>query len=349
MNEDIAKLISTSIARRVFPGAVVAYARAGERTVLPFGCLTYDASAEKVREETVYDVASVTKSVATGCIVMKLVERGELSLDDKVIRFIPELACRGREQILVRHLLTYTATFDLPKRMSAYALENGGHALLEMVFAAPLQAAPGARYVYSNAPAVLLGLIIERVVGPLDIVADEFFFEPLGMHHTTFHPRELHGASVAPTEINARGEVKGIVHDESAWALQNAGIIAGNAGLFSTANDLLTFGEMLLAGGTYNGRTYFETKTVAQMRTNQTIGIGARAGFGWDVAQPRYMGAHFSPECFGKCGFTGVTLLVEPKKNVVFVLLSNRTYPKRSADDAAINDVRRRLADTVLL
>ncbi len=348
VNEKLAAIINDAIERHVFPGAVVAYIYEGRRGVLPFGRLTYGSDAPTVTEGTVYDVASVTKSVATASVVLKLVEDGTLSLDAPLIQFVPEISCAGREEIFIRHLLTFTAAFALPQRLSAYAAQ-GGQAVLDAIFGAPLQAPPGTKYVYSNAPAILLGLVVSRVTGkPLDVLADGFFYKPLGMAHTTFHPDTLQGAMIAPTEINSRGEVHGVVHDESAWALTQAGMVPGNAGLFSAANDLLCFSEMLLNAGSLNGHEYFKSETVAGMHTNQLASIGAHAGLGWDMARVHYMGKYFSPQTFGKSGFTGPMLLIDTSKNVALVLLTNRTYPQRPADDTAINVVRSALAGVLL-
>lgn len=339
--------MAEAISNRTFPGAVVAYVQGGKRAVLPFGRLTYEPDAPKVNEETVYDVASITKSVATASVILKLIEEGKLTADDPLIQFVPEITCAERERILLRHLLTFTVAFDLPQPLSGYAAQ-GGRAVLDAIFNAQLQAEPGTKYVYSNAPAILLGLVAARVGGkPLDILADELFYTPLTMRHTTFHPEQLQVAEIAPAEINARGEIKGVTHDESAWALQNVGIAAGSAGLFSTADDLLTFCEMLLHDGTLRGRTYFNPETVVLMHTNQLADIGANAGLGWDVGKRRVMGEHASALCFGKTGFTGGLMLIDPEKQSALAFVTNRTYPKRPANDAAIDEVRRRLADII--
>jgi len=348
MDEAIRRLADQAIQAQVFPGAVVAYAAAGRKTMLPFGQLTYATDSPAVTAGTVYDVASITKSIPVSSIILTLIERGQLALDDRVVQFIPKITAPEREDILIRHLLTYTVAFNLPQKLSAYA-RQGGTALLRALFAAPLQTPPGIVYCYSNAPAILLGLIAERILGqPLDVIANELFFDPLGMVSTTFHPERLNGAGIAPTETDWRGEVQGVVHDESAWALRNIGMVPGNAGLFSCAADLLTFGEMLLASGEFQGQRYFEPATVKQMHTNQIATIGGSTGLGWELGQPRFMGAAASVACFGKIGFTGATILIDPAKQTVLVLLCNRTYPHRPADGAAINQFRCALADAVL-
>ncbi|HSX06828.1 MAG TPA: serine hydrolase domain-containing protein [Candidatus Saccharimonadia bacterium] len=347
ISQSIQAVISQAIKERVFPGAVVGVIAKNQRTVMPFGRLTYEPSAHEVTTDTVYDVASITKSIPVSTIILTLIERDVLKLDDRVIKVIPEIKNDYREQILIKHLLTFTMAFDMPRRLSAYA-EEGGEILLQALFDAPLQAPPGEEYCYSNAPAILLGLIAERILKKsLDIIADELFFSPLHMRHTTFHPNDLPNALIAPSEINWRGEIKGVVHDEAAWALQAAGIIAGNAGVFSIADDLLTFAEMLLADGTYKERTYFSPKTVAQMHSNQIAEIGGSIGLGWELGQAHFMGDEASQSCFGKVGYTGSMILIDPLKDTALVLLTNRTYPTRPSDGTAINQVRRALSDLV--
>ncbi|HSX02574.1 MAG TPA: serine hydrolase domain-containing protein [Candidatus Saccharimonadia bacterium] len=346
MNDRIIGIMQQAIADRVFPGAVVSYVRGGQTTVLPVGHLRYDG-AEAVTAETVYDVASITKSIPTSTLALCLIDEGRLGLDDRVIKYVPELQNEYRDQLLVRHLLTYTAVWDVPGGLSAVA-RSGAEAVRQALLTAPLLAPPGQRYFYTNPPAILLGWIIERICGrPLDEVAAERFFGPLEMAHTTFRPETLPGAVIAPTEIDDRGEVCGQVHDEAAWALRQAGQVAGNAGLFSTAPDLLRFAEMLLAGGRLDGRRCLSAETVARIPVNQVAELGACAGLGWELGQPAFMGARGSDRLFGKTGFTGCFILIDPVKQAALVLLSNRIHPQRPPNREAINAVRRAIADLV--
>jgi CubicO group peptidase (beta-lactamase class C family) len=345
----VAAVMQQAIADRVFPGGVVAYLKEGRPTILPFGHLTYDVAAPVVQADTYYDVASVTKSIPTACLALKLIEERRLSLDDRVSDFIPELSNQYRDQALVRHLLTYTYVLDLPKGPSAQVQEGLDVAgLWQLFYETPLKAAPGSQYLYSNVSAILLGLIVERVSGrPLAELAAEWFFGPLGMKRTTFEPETLPTAEVAPTEIDWRGEIHGQVHDETAWVLRRAGYTAGHAGLFSTAGDLLRFATMLLAGGEYEGRHYFQPDTIKLMHTNQLDGLGLLAGLGWDLGQRRHMGRAATAEAFGKTGFTGSYILIDPAKQITMVVLANRIYPHRPASPDDINAVRSGLADII--
>jgi CubicO group peptidase (beta-lactamase class C family) len=344
----IQTLIEAAIKEHTFPGAVVGYADQDRTRVLPFGHLTYEPGAPKVSEETVYDLASITKVIPTNSIILSLIEKGLLSPEDQVIKFIPEMDNPDRDKILIKHLLTFTVMFDLPQRLTSYA-PGGKDAILNAIYKTPLKYAPGQQYSYSNAPIILLGIIAERILNqPLDQIADEMFFAPLQMVSTTFHPERLNQDLIAPSEINDRGEVRGQVHDETAWVLHQAGMIGGHAGAFSSARDLLIFGQMLLAQGEYNGRRYFDPSTVEKMSTELVNDGRFGMALGWEMNQSDYMGPNIPTEAFGKDGFTGTMILIEPMSKKCLVMLSNRTYPQRPENPEAINRVRRSLVEMVL-
>jgi CubicO group peptidase (beta-lactamase class C family) len=339
----IETLCKTAINDHTFPGCVAGYIRDGKTAILAAGHLTYEPDSPAVTRETVYDIASITKSVPTSCLILNLLERGLLSLDDKVVDYIPELKNRYRSKILVRHLLTYTVVFDIPGGMSTVAKENPDM-ILETLFSAPLTAAPGAAYYYTNSPAILMGLVAERITGmPLNELADSVFGS-LPMPHTSFSTGWMEDLAVAPTELDWRGNVQRVVHDETAWALRAAGKLPGHAGLFSTAPDLLVFAKMLLGGGVYEGRRYFDPATVEMMHTNQVGNLGKMAGLGWEMREALLPEGLGSDQVFGKTGFTGCALVIDPKMELAFVYLSNRTYPKRPATREKIVAFRNKLA-----
>lgn len=322
------------------------YTHRGKTTALAAGHLTYEPDSPAVTNGTIYDVASITKCVPTSCLILNLLERGLLSLDDKVIDYVPELKNPYRSKILVRHLLTYTVVFDIPGGMSAVAKESPDM-ILETLFAAPLKAAPGAEYYYTNVPAILMGLVAERITGmPLNELADSVFGS-LPMPHTSFSTGWMAELAIAPTETDWRGTVHRVVHDETAWALRAAGKVPGHAGLFSTVPDLLVFAKMLLNGGAYDGRRYFDPATVEMMHTNQIEGLGKMAGLGWEMREALLPEGIGSDQVFGKTGFTGCALVIDPKADLAFVYLSNRTYPKRPATREKIVAFRNELAAIV--
>ncbi len=348
LQETISDICREAIKNKVFPGCTVGYIRNGRKILLSYGYLRYGGGQPEVIFNTIYDAASVTKSVPTASILLRLVEQGKVSLDDQVIKYIPELDNEYREVMLVRHLLTYTVVFDVPGGLGQLA-QSYPNDWLARLFKCPLKAAPGTSYYYTNPPALLVGLICERIVGkPLDLIANEMFFEPLGMTNTSFLGRRHHLGIFAPSEIDWRGEVKGTVHDESAWILAQRGEVAGHAGLFTTATDLLKFAAMLLAGGTYNGHQYLRPETIDLMHTNQLANFGLSAGLGWQLAQPTFMGTHGSDQAFGKTGFRSCMLVVDPVKQIAIAHLSNGNYPHQPKCDEGIIRVRRAIADAIL-
>ncbi len=342
-DQTITELVQKAINDRVFPGAQVGYIKEGRTKVISLGHLRYESSPA-VTPDTLYDVASITKSIPLATLVLMLMERGRVALDDQIIAYVPEIACAEREQILVRHLLTYTVIWDLPGGLAA-AAGHGAEALWQAIWQAPLMAPPGQKYHYTNTPAIILGLMVERLTGQsLDELAGAWLFEPLGMTHSTFWPERVAQTEVAPTELTATGEVCGRVHDEAAWTLRQAGQVAGDAGLFTTAGDLLRFAHMILDGG----QGYLSGSTIERLSTNHIARLGDSAGLGWELGQERFMGTKGSARLFGKTGFTGSYILIDPVSQAAVVLLSNRTYPHRPASRDAINGVRRALAELIL-
>jgi CubicO group peptidase (beta-lactamase class C family) len=321
--------------------------RAGKVTLSSHGRLRYDADAPPVTDATLYDVASVTKSIPTNAIILELVQDGHLALDDHVVDYLPEMRGKYREQILIRHLATYTVVLDIPGGLSRVAIEHPSR-LLQTLFTAPLTAPPGEAFYYTNAPAILLGLIAEKVLGqPLDKTARDMFFEPLEMRRTTFRPRE-DIRQLAPSEHLAEGDLVGQPHDEAARVLRRNGMVAGNAGVWSTAGDILKFAQMLLAKGSWEGREYFQPEMVAQMHTNQIASLGQQVGLGWQMRQalvPKGLG---SAELFGKTGFTGCAVVIDPEAEAAFCYLSNRNYPSRAVSTTAIAAFRHELAQILI-
>jgi len=350
MKELIKNRILRAIEQKVFPGCVVGIIRKnGERIVLPFGRFTYEEEAKPVKKDTIFDVASITKSNHTSCLALKLIDEGRLKLEDRLIKFVPEFRNSDRENVLIKHLLTQTLAFDHRVSLSS-SKDKTPDEILEVIFTTEFENKPGRRYFYLNATSILLGLVVERIFAKkLDELAEEIFFNPLQMRRTTFFPlKKFEKDEIMPTEIdNWRGRIiQGEVHDESAFTLQSK-LIVGSAGLFTTVPDLLNFLEMLLNKGELDRKKYFSPEMVELMHTNQLELIGGKIGLGWELCQPRYMGQYCTPKTFGKTGFTGCCCLCDISKEVGIVLLSNYTFPKRKPDATLINQVRRDIADIV--
>jgi len=307
MPKEIAARVERAIGEHVFPGCVIGVVHTdGSQEIMPFGKLTYESDSVKVARDTVYDMASVTKSIPVASLVLSLIAERKLELSDTVRQYLPEL--QNDHGATIEDLLTYRVQGPRLAELRYKTFEQIRTHILERGFSGP----PGKR-IYTNLPAYLLGLVVERVGGGiLPALAESYFFEPLDMPDTTFFPHDI--SRIAPTEIVDGVEIRGIVHDESARVFSQVRRAVGHAGLFSTAPDMLNFLEALLRGKL---STVFE---------------GAQRGLGWQTAQPDFMSSSASADAFGKTGFTGTSVLVDSSKDMGFVILSNCTYPQRAQD-----------------
>src|SRR3989344_5484242 len=327
MRSEIVARVEKAIAEKVFPGCIVGIVRSdGTREGLPFGRFMYEPEAPAVREYTVYDLASITKSIPTASLALNFLQKGKFELSDSVKKYIPEL--QNDYGATVEDLLAYRVHGVRMSELKNQTPEE----ISDYIFAHGFDAPPGESE-YTNLPAFLLGVVLERYFGdPLDDIAEGHFFMPLGMKDTHFCAADK--SRCAPTEIDGTGEVRGIVHDESARVFAKTSQAVGHAGLFSTAPDILHFLEALLRGKYEN------------------IIEGAQRGLGWQRNQPWFMGTRLSEHTFGKTGFTGTSVVVDIERGIAFTILSNRTYPQRPPDaasiHAAINPVRADVADIIL-
>ena len=250
----------------------------------------------------------------------------------------------GKNRVTVRHLLTHSS--GLPAGRPLFREASSKSAALELVYATPLQAVPGARTVYSDLGAILLGRIVERASGErLDTYLARHVFRPLGMRSTMFRPPDSLRARTAPTEYDASRQrlLRGEVHDENALAL---GGIAGHAGLFSTAHDLSRFATMYLQGGSLGGVRVLRPATIRQFTRAQDASFSSRA-LGWDTPTGSSSAGHLmSRRAFGHTGFTGTSIWIDPANDVFVILLTNRVNPSR--ENHRISAVRVALADAVL-
>jgi CubicO group peptidase (beta-lactamase class C family) len=326
-------IITRAIERRVFPGAVVRVICNGSvQHDAAYGSTMYaDPGSQPVTTDTVYDIASLTK-MFTATAALQLVEAGHLELDQPAARYLPALRARG---VTVRHLLTHTSGLEL--RLSTLR-DLPADKIRAAIYATEPTHPPGTRTAYVNISTLLLGDVVAQVAGqPLDHVIHQRILEPLDLQQTRFClPVSLRPA-IVPTERDdwRGGLIQGTVHDESAHAL---GGVAGHAGLFSTAADLGSFGQMWLAGGTWEGEQILQAATAALATSHQRPWLNLedppdaiRCGLGWMLDRPEVMGRAFAGS-YGHTGFTGPVLLVMPACRAVVVLLCNRTYPRRSTE-----------------
>lgn len=331
ISQKLIAICEAAIDNKTFPGCVIGVIHDnGEKLLLPVGRYTYEQSATAMQNNSIFDIASVTKSIPTASLALRLIDQNKLHLDDKLITYVPEFRSNYREQVTIRHLLTQTLNFGNVS-LAAFAKEHTGKELLDFILTRELTESPGKSYWYMNITSILLGIIIERATNTsLDVLAKKEFFDPLDMKSTSFHTNELDQDLIVPTEIDAwrNREIRGEVHDESAWVLSQNGIIVGSAGIFSTVPDILVFLDMLLHRGTLQGQTFFQPNTLAQINTNQLTDAGETIGLGWEVDRP-WLGDKRSSKSFGKTGFTGCSVAIDINRQIGFVILSNSTYPKR--------------------
>ncbi|HIE95173.1 MAG TPA: class A beta-lactamase-related serine hydrolase, partial [Acidobacteria bacterium] len=287
----IGPLIEAAMQAGRLPGAVVLVGHHGEIVYeRAFGARSVDGPVEPMTLDTVFDLASLTKAVATTTSVMVLLDEGRLRLRDPVVTHIPEFAIHGKERITVAHLLTHVSGLrpDLPLEE---VFEGAGVAIARTVAETP-EAAPGERFIYSDLNFMLLAEIVRRVTGQtVDRFAQARIFEPLGMRDTLFTPPSALTPRIAPTEACAplawpcggpgARMLRGVVHDPTA---RRMGGVAGHAGLFSTARDLARFSLMLLRGGALEGVRVLASRTVARMTEVSTPShLPDRRGLGWDI------------------------------------------------------------------
>jgi beta-N-acetylhexosaminidase len=346
------QVIERAVADKAFPGATVAIGYRGKVSLHAFGNLSYAANAAAVDAHTMYDIASLTKVVATTTLVAKLVEGDfpvPLDLDARVERYLPEWATgpqpEWRRQVTVRHLLTHTS--GLPAFKEYWRTSKNKQDTLTKIFAEPLEYEPGTRELYSDLGIILMAEIIERLTGrTLDDLAKTYILAPLAMKDTMFRPPKKLWPWIAPTEIdnNLRHRlVQGEVHDENAFAI---GGVSGHAGLFSTASDLAAFCQMLQNGGVYAHRRILRRATIAQFTTPQQLSSGTRT-LGWAVpTEGGSSGHYFSAHSFGHTGFTGTSIWIDPDRQLFVVLLTNRVHPTR--ENQKIAELRPAFHDAVM-
>jgi beta-N-acetylhexosaminidase len=355
---DVDAVLESALRDGAFPGGVVAVGRNGRLVhIRAFGRFSYEPGAAEVKEDTIYDLASLTKVVVTTTVAMILVDEGKLDLGKKVSDFLPGFRGGGKEKVTVAQLLSHSSGIDwwapLYKELKTRA------AYLQRIQAMDLAYEPGTKSVYSDLGVLLLGEILERVAGEsLESFAKKRILEPLGMKDTMYQPAPSLLPRIAPTEQDAwRGRVLvGQVHDENAFAL---GGVAPHAGLFGTAPDLTRFAQMLLNGGVYDHHRIVSRATVE--RFTERAGIpGSTRALGWDTAAdetgarsstpgtPGYSsaGSRLPPASFGHTGFTGTSLWMDPEDQLFVILLTNRVHPTREND--AIRQVRSSVADAVV-
>ncbi len=334
----IDRVVRRAIDKGQIPGAVVLVGQAGrilfERA---YGHRSLEPRLEPMTLETQFDLASLTKVVATTPAVLRLVQDGKVALDHPVCKYLPDFGRRGKETITIRQVLTHYSGLAPFFRLNTKA-PGAASRVVDKICDSDLSAKPGTRFVYSDLGFILLGKLIEVVSGErMDRFVHSRVFSPLKMAETRFNPPPGDHYHIAPTEKRADGTfLRGHVHDPLASMM---GGVAGHAGLFSNARDLSRYCRMLLNHGSLEGSSVLNPRTVRQMVAPQSPpGKPDIRGLGWDI-QSRYSsvkGKHFSPHSFGHTGFTGTSLWLDPEIKAYLIVLTSRLHPDGRGDVRAL-------------
>ncbi len=341
-------ILQAAIAERTFPAASIAVTHKGHLVVLKaLGSFTYEPEANSVIQTTLFDLASLTKVVATTSMAMLLYERGLLDLDAPIAAIVPEFVSDAekdprRHNVTLRQLLAHAS--GLPAYEKLFLKVKTRDELLSAVFAMPLAADPGTRTDYSDIGFIILGTALERLAREsLDRFCQREIFGPLAMSHTTFNPPMEIREQIPPTTDDRTFRhkiVQGEVQDENACVL---GGVAPHAGLFSTARDLAQFAHAVLNPGS----ALFRPETVARFGCRESAPEGTTRALGWDTPSGvSQSGKYFSASSFGHLGYTGTSLWIDPKRQLSITLLTNRTWP--DCTNLAIKQVRPRFHDAVI-
>ncbi|HEX6369360.1 MAG TPA: serine hydrolase [Longimicrobium sp.] len=342
LSAQLDSIAGAALADRAAPAIAMAVGRHGRLVHLRgYGAVDWAPGSAAVTDSTLFDLASVTKVVATTTAAMILEEEGRLDLDRTVASYLPELTDSAKQPITVRMLLTHRG--GLEAFAALYRDFRGRQQYLEQINARPLRSTPGTATVYSDWDLILLQLIIERITGQeLDAFVHDRIFAPLGMRETGFRPGVPRGRIAATERDSARGGlIWGEVHDPNAWAI---GGVAGHAGLFGSARDLAVFAQMLLNGGEYGTVRILRPQTIARWTAPQVA--GSSRALGWDTPSGESSaGRFFSTRSFGHTGYTGTSMWMDPERGLFVVLLTTRVNP--TAENQKQAPLRRAVADAV--
>lgn len=345
MKARIMEYLQTEITSGSLPGCVISISHKGE-TVLreALGNRMVDPHPAKVEVDTMFDLASLTKVVATLPAILKLMDQGKISLQDCVCTYIPAFSAFGKESITVEHLLTHTA--GLPAHRQFYAENLSTEQIIERINQEALVASPGTKVIYSDLGFIILYHLIEKITGErFDIYVEREIFQPLEMTMTGFNP-EYPSNRFAATEYNELLEDYkcGVVHDDNTEAMNG---VSGHAGLFSTIEDLEKYARLIENNGVYQGKRILSRPAIAISRQSYTPFDLDQRGLGWMLKSPKSVstGDYFSAETYGHTGFTGTSIWFDPRIDLHVIFLTNSVHFGR---ENVITGLRAKLHNLIL-
>jgi uncharacterized protein YbbC (DUF1343 family)/CubicO group peptidase (beta-lactamase class C family) len=335
----IAEIVEEAISNGKIPGAVVLIGNRGKVVYhRAFGYRAIEPVKLPMTEDTLFDLGSLTKVVATTTALMQLAEKGRLRIEDPVIKYWPEFKKKGKGNITIRQLFTHYS--GLRESLDSRPAWSGYNTALRKIIAERPICPPGTRFLYSDINFIILGELVSRISGePLDVYCAEHIFKPLGMKDTGFLPSSALHDRIAPTQYQYGGTGKmlwGEVHDPISYQM---GGVAGHAGLFSTADDLSLFAQMLLNGGSVQGVSILSSLMVEKMTVPQNPpDKTALRGFGWDIDSPftSNRGEIFPLGGYGHTGYPGTSIWIDPLSETYIIILTNRVHPKGNTDSGPL-------------
>jgi uncharacterized protein YbbC (DUF1343 family)/CubicO group peptidase (beta-lactamase class C family) len=325
-------IVEDAIQDAQVPGAVLLVWHDGQVVYRrAFGNRALEPRREAMTLDTVFDIASLTKVVATTVAVMQLVQKGDIRVNEPVTKYLPEFAQNGKEDVTIRQLLTHFS--GLPEDLDLTQPWQGRDTGLQLAYGEKLVDPPGSRLLYSDVNFIVLGSLVEKISGmPLDQYCRQHIFMPLGMTQTRFLPPPAWLMKVAPTQFDEQNHMlRGIVHDPTA---RRMGGVAGHAGVFSTADDLSKFAQFLLSGGSVLSPLMIEKMTTPQQPPTAQV----LRGFGWDIDSPfsSNRGDLLPVGSFGHTGFTGTSIWIDPTTRTFIILLTNAVHPRGKGSAVAL-------------
>ena len=350
-NSYLESFMESAVEDSAWPGGVLLAAKGGNIFYHQgHGFHTYDRN-HPVRSSDIFDLASITKVIATTSAIMRLVDQNKINIDKPVVTYLPDFEGKKKKYkkqkstITVKDLLSHSS--GLPAFKQYYQMKKSRDLILESIYNTEPVRMIGDTLIYSDVGAIMLGELVEKVSGlSLNKFTDSLIFEPLGMTTTFFNPPKEKIHRIIPTEVDPNGNlIHGYVHDENAHSL---GGVAGHAGLFSTAKDLAIFSQMMLNKGIYGWKRIFRQNTVELFTTRANIIPESSRCLGWDSPSGASSGGvYLSDASFGHGGYTGTTLWIDPENEIIVILLTNAVHPNRKNKEPKYFDWRHRIHSAV--